>query len=83
MACLEIKNKIVRFDPDSEIFKEYDIPMKDSQPLAITADLKNNIWFTMMSGNKIGKLNLSKIGSISKKSDLKVKVSPPEEILKK
>lgn len=81
--ALRYENKIIRFEHDSEIFTEYDIPMKDSQPFAITADLKNNIWFTMMSGNKIGKLNLSKIGSISKKSDLKVKVNPPEEMIKR
>ena len=81
--ALRYENKIVRFNPDSDFFTEYNIPMKDSQPLAITSDLKNNIWFTMVLGNKIGKLSLSKIESISKKSDLKVKVSPPEEIIRK
>ena len=81
--ALRFENKIAKFDADSEIFTEYNITTKDSQPLAIVADLKGNVWFTMMSGNKIGKLNLSKIESISKKSDLKVKVNPPEEIIRK
>src|SRR3972149_9166687 len=81
--ALRYENKIIRFEHDSEIFTEYNIITKDSQPLAIVADVKGNVWFTMITGNKIGKLNLSKIESISKKSDLKVKLKPPEEIIKR
>src|SRR3990167_1546122 len=80
--ALRYENKIVRFDQDSEIFTEYDTA-KDSQPLAMSEDSKGNIWFTMIKGNKIGKLDMSQIGSISRKSDLKVKLKPPEEMIRK
>jgi streptogramin lyase len=52
-------NKIGKFQPRTEQFKEFDIPTPSSGPHGLVIDRKsgNSIWFTEMRGSKIGKLD--------------------------
>ena len=50
-------NKIARFDPQTEAFVEYTIPMTDSQPWGLAIDALGDVWFAEMAGNQIGRFN--------------------------
>jgi streptogramin lyase len=80
---MRYENKIARFNVGSGIFTEYNIPTKDSQPLAMTVDNNGSVWFTMIAGNKIGKLDVSKMEKGAKGTELKVKIKLPDEIIRK
>jgi streptogramin lyase len=75
---MKLDNKIAKFDPVTKIFSDYDMPTKDSQPQAITTDSVGNVWFATLKGNRIGRLDISKIGKTAKESELKIKIAPPE-----
>jgi streptogramin lyase len=50
-------NRIGRFDPQTETFVEYTIPMTGSQPWGLAVDASGDVWFAEMAGNQIGRLD--------------------------
>ena len=53
----QMTNKIGRFDPASQNFKEYPITGENAGPHGLVADADGNIWFTANFGGYIGKLD--------------------------
>jgi len=47
-------NKILRFDPYTTRYATYEIPGEGTFDIAV--DEKGNVWYTVFSGNKVGKL---------------------------
>ncbi|MBN1136043.1 MAG: hypothetical protein JXM73_05635 [Anaerolineae bacterium] len=50
-------NQISRFDPQTETFVTYTIPMTDSQPWGLAVDASGDVWFAEMTGNRIGRFD--------------------------
>jgi virginiamycin B lyase len=50
-------NKIVRYDPIDDLFTEYSVPSMNSGSFGIAIDRHDNIWFTEIFSNKIGKIS--------------------------
>jgi len=50
-------NRIARFDPQTETFVEYTVPMTDSQPWGLAVDGSGDVWFAEMAGNQIGRFD--------------------------
>ena len=50
-------NRIARFDPQTEAFAEYTIPMTGSQPWGLAVDAAGDVWFAEMAGNQIGRFD--------------------------
>jgi virginiamycin B lyase len=50
-------NRIARFDPQTETFVEYTIPMTDSQPWGLEVDASGDVWFAETAGNQIGRFD--------------------------
>ena len=53
----QMANKIGRFDPTSQHFKEYPVTGENAGPHGLVADSDGNIWFTANFGGYIGKLD--------------------------
>jgi len=53
----QMANKIGRFDPASQNFKEYPLTGGNAGPHGLVADADGNIWFTANFGGYIGKLD--------------------------
>ncbi len=50
-------NKLGRFDPQTETFKEYDLPGPSASPYALGVDKKGDIWYASTDQDTIGRLN--------------------------
>src|ERR1700675_5043784 len=53
----QMTNKIGRFDPASQNFKEYPVTKGNAGPHGLVSDSDGNIWFTANFGGYIGKLD--------------------------
>ena len=53
----QMANKIGRFDPTSQTFKEYPVTGGNAGPHGLVSDSDGNIWFTANFGGYIGKLD--------------------------
>src|ERR1700731_5472625 len=53
----QMTNKIGRFDPASQNFKEYPVTGGNAGPHGLVSDNEGNIWFTANFGGYIGKLD--------------------------
>jgi virginiamycin B lyase len=53
----QMANKIGRFDPISQTFKEYPLTGENAGPHGLVSDIEGNIWFTANFGGYIGKLD--------------------------
>ena len=53
----QMANKIGRFDPKTQTFKEYPVKGKNAGPHGLVSDRDGNIWFTANFGGYIGKLD--------------------------
>ena len=53
----QMANKIGRFDPTSQNFKEYPLTGGNAGPHGLVSDNEGNIWFTANFGGYIGKLD--------------------------
>jgi virginiamycin B lyase len=53
----QMANKIGRFDPATESFKEYPLKGANAGPHGLVSDADGNIWFTANFGGYIGKLD--------------------------
>ncbi len=56
---------ILRFDPKTEIFREYPIPGPEPTPYSIQADRNDNLWFTSHYNDYLGRLD-PQTGNITK-----------------
>ena len=68
-------NMIWKFNKNEKSFSNYIIPTKESYPVQIINDNKNNIWVAEIFGNKIAKLDINKI-SINTSKGIK-EIEPP------
>lgn len=50
-------NKIGRFDPATETFKEYDLPGPEASPYAIGLDRNGMVWYASHEQDLLGRLN--------------------------
>jgi virginiamycin B lyase len=57
-VALTPDNAIARLDLTTKRFTSYAIPTEDSMPLGLVVDKENTVWFTELSGNKIGQLQI-------------------------
>ena len=53
----QMANKIGRFEPTSQNFKEYPLTGENAGPHGLVSDIEGNIWFTANFGGYIGKLD--------------------------
>ncbi len=51
------KNMLLKYNQDSGIFDEYQIPTVNGGPFALLRDSTGNIWFTESNASKIGVIN--------------------------
>ena len=54
---LDPANKIVSFDPVTEIFKEYPLPQKKSGPHTLIFDSQGILWISEYEGNRIARFD--------------------------
>ena len=50
-------DKVVKFDPATEQFSSYNIPIVDAMPAGITSDSLGNIWFAEAGAGSIAKID--------------------------
>lgn len=53
-VALVDRNSLLKYNPNSEQFQEYEIPTKPAGPVALKRDQNGNIWFAESQGGKIG-----------------------------
>ena len=51
------KNKIMKYLPNEDVFKNVALPEKDSLPFALSLDSDGNIWYTATGTGKFGKID--------------------------
>ncbi|MEM4391334.1 MAG: copper resistance protein CopD, partial [Candidatus Nitrosotenuis sp.] len=53
-VALVDRNSLLKYNPNSEQFQEYEIPTKPAGPVALKRDQNGNIWIAESQGGKIG-----------------------------